>query len=352
MPRAIASLSLSFGLVSIPVRLFSATEASSAVRFKLMRADGARVRQQYVSDAPTDERPEPVAATPSSSKRSSRRQDPPPWAQSSNVRELRAAEMLPPQRALDIEEPALSVVERDDIVKGYEFEKGKFVLFTPDELKALQEASRQTIDIVSFVPQETIDPVYYDKAYLLTPEKRTSKPYSLLHEALRTSGRCALAKWAWRSKQYVVQVRAVDGGLVLQQLRYAEEVRSVRDLGIDLVPVTKPELQLALQLIEHISEEAFDPTNFVDEEKQRILAAVEKKIAGQEIVAPQHVETSRAEVVDLMTALRASLSEAGKAKSERQASAQTTRSTVQRKPPVRATKSVEALARKKAGAKK
>ena len=211
MPRAIASLSLSFGLVSIPVKLYSATEASSAVQFKLMRTDGARVRQQYVSDAPTDQRPEPVAATPSNSKRSSRRQDPPPLAQSSNVRELRAAEMLPPQRALEIEEPALSVVERDDIVKGYEFEKGKFVLFTPDELKALQEASRQTIDIVSFVPQETIDPVYYDKAYLLAPEKRTSKPYSLLHEALRTSGRCALAKWAWRSKQYVVQVRAVDG---------------------------------------------------------------------------------------------------------------------------------------------
>jgi DNA end-binding protein Ku len=257
-----------------------------------------------------------------------------------------------PQRALDIDEPTLSVVERDDIVKGYEFEKGKFVLFSPDELKALQEASRQTIDIVSFVPQQTIDPVYYDKAYLLAPEKPGSKPYSLLHEALRSSGRCALAKWAWRSKQYVVQVRAVDGGLVLQQLRYAEEVRSVRDLKIDLVPVTAPELQLALQLIEHISEEAFDPTQFVDEEKQRILAAVEKKIAGQEIVAPQHVETSRAEVIDLMTALRASLSEAGKAKGERPASAQATGSTMQRKPPVRAAKSVEGLARKKSGTKK
>jgi DNA end-binding protein Ku len=341
MPRAIASLSLSFGLVSIPVKLFSATEASSAVRFKLMRADGARVRQQYVSDVRTDERAEQVPSTP---KRSSGRQDCPPFAQSSNIRELRTAETLPPPRAPDIDEPALAIVERDDIVKGYEFEKGKFVLFTPDELKALQEASRQTIDIVSFVPQATIDPVYYDKAYLLSPEKPSHKPYSLLHEALRISGRCALAKWAWRSKQYVVQVRAVDGGLVLQQLRYAEEVRSVRGLEIDLVPVTKPELQLALQLIEHISEEAFDPTQFVDEEKQRILAAVEKKIAGQEIVAPQHVETSRAKVVDLMAALRASLGEAGKAKSERHASAQTTRSTVQRKPPVRA--------RKKAGTKK
>jgi DNA end-binding protein Ku len=352
MPRAIASLSLSFGLVSIPVKLYSATEASTAVRFKLMRADGARVRQQYVSDAPIDERPEQHAVTPSTSMRSSWRQDPPPMAQSSNVRELRAAEILPPQRALDIDQPSLSVVERDDIVKGYEFEKGKFVLFTPDELKALQEASRQTIDIVSFVPQETIDPVYYDKAYLLAPEKRGSKPYSLLYEALRTSARCALAKWAWRSKQYVVQVRAVDGGLVLQQLRYAEEVRSVSDLKIDLVPVTKPELQLALQLIEHIAEEAFDPTQFVDEERQRILAAVEKKIAGQEIIAPQHVETSRAEVVDLMTALRASLNEAHKGKSERQALAQTTSSSVQRKPPVRAPKSVEGSARKKAGGKK
>jgi DNA end-binding protein Ku len=352
MPRAIASLSLSFGLVSIPVKLFSATEASSAVRFKLMRADGVRVRQQYVSDAPTDEREEQVAVTGRDWKRSSWREDRPLPAQSSNVRELRGNANLPPQQALDIEEPTLSVVERDDIVKGYEFEKGKFVLFTPDELKALQEASRQTIDIVSFVPQETIDPVYYDKAYLLAPEKRSSKPYSLLHEALRKSGRCALAKWAWRSKQYVVQVRAVDGGLVLQQLRYAEEVRSVRDLKIDLVPVTKPELQLALQLIEHISKDAFDAARFVDEEKQRILAAVEKKIAGQESVAPQHVETSRAEVIDLMAALRASLAETGKAKSEVPASPQAAGTTLQRKPPVRANKSVAAPARKKAGAKR
>ena len=94
------------------------------------------------------------------------------------------------------------------MVKGYEFEKGKFVLFTTDELKALEEGARQTIDIVAFVPQETIDPIYYDKAYFLAPDKRGNKPYSLLHEAMRTSGRCALAKWAWRSKQYVVQVRA------------------------------------------------------------------------------------------------------------------------------------------------
>ena len=352
MPRAIASLSLSFGLVSIPVKLFSATEASSALRFKLMRADGARVRQQYVSEAPSDQRPEQAAQTASNLKRFS-----PPEAQeatssSSNVRPLRATQIFPPPDEPEIDTAAPAIVERDDIVKGYEFERGKFVLFTSDELKALQEASRQTIDIVSFVPQETIDPVYYEKAYLLAPEKRGSKPYSLLHEALRTSGRCALAKWAWRSKQYVVQVRAVDGGLVLHQLRYAEEVRSVRDLKIDLVPVTKPELQLALQLIEHISEEAFDPSQFVDEEKQRILAAVEKKISGQQIVAPQHVEASSAEVIDLMGALRASLSEVGRSKGEKQTALEASKSAGQRKPPLRAAKSAERPARKKAGAKK
>src|SRR5690242_13286846 len=135
MPRAIASLSLSFGLVSIPVKLYSAIEASTAVRFKLMRADGTRVRQQYVSDATIDDLPEQQAAAPSISMRSSVLQGPPPTAQSSNVRELRSDEILPPRREADFDQPRLSVVERDDIVKGYEFEKGKFVFFTPDELK-------------------------------------------------------------------------------------------------------------------------------------------------------------------------------------------------------------------------
>ena len=200
------------------------------------------------------------------------------------------------------------MVERRDLVKGYEIEKGKFVLFTSDDLEALQDGARKSIDIVSFVPQATIDPIYYDKAYFLTPDKRGEKPYSLLHAALRSSGRCAIAKWAWRSKQYVVQVRTAEHGLVLQQVLYAEEVRSLRDLKISLVPAGNAELQLALQLIEHSSEDAFDPTQFVDEEKQRILAAVERKVAGQQIVAPDVTEGSgSAEVIDLMTALRASL---------------------------------------------
>ncbi len=253
--RSIASLSLSFGLVSIPVKLYSATETASAVRFNMLAKDGSRLKQQYVSERDQ------------------------------------------------------SVVPRADMVKGYEFEKDRFVLFAPEELKALEEASSPAIEIVAFIPEKSVDPLFYDKAYLLAPDKRGGKPYALLAEAMRESGRCALAKWAWKSKQYVVQVRPVEDGLVLQQLLYADEVRSLKDLNIEPVDVTKAELQLALQLIEQISQDAYDPTQYVDEEKQRILAAIDEKIAsGKQVVAVAHDEApSTAQVIDLMDALRASL---------------------------------------------
>lgn len=172
------------------------------------------------------------------------------------------------------------------MVKGYEFEKGKFVLFTADELKALEEGARRTIDIVAFIPEHAVDPIYYDKAYFLAPDKRGAKPYSLLHRAMRDTGRCALAKWAFRSKEYVVQIRPAEGGMVLQQLLYADEVRSLADLDIEQVDVGDAELKLAKQLIEQIPVDAYDRAEFVDEEKKRILAAVEEKIAGKQIVAP------------------------------------------------------------------
>ena len=125
---------------------------------------------------------------------------------------------------------------------------------------------------------------------------------------MRDTGRCALAKWAFRSKEYVVQIRPAEGGMVLQQLLYAEEVRSLADLDIERVDVSEAELKLAKQLIEQISADTYDPTEFVDEEKKRILAAVEEKIAGKQIVAPEHVEpSSSAQVLDLVAALRASL---------------------------------------------
>ena len=252
--RSIASLTLSFGLVSIPVKLYSATESSASIKFNLLAKDGSRLKQQYVS------------------------------------------------------EKDQSVVQRADMVKGYEFEKDKFVLFSAEELKALEESSTHAIEIVAFIPEKAVDPIYYDKAYLLAPDKRGGKPYALLMEAMRKSGRCALAKWAWKSKQYVVQVRPVEDGLVLQQLLYADEVRSLKDLNIEPVTITPPELQLALQLIDQISEESYDPTQYVDEEKQRILAAIDEKISGKHVVASAHnEEPSSAQVIDLMDALRASL---------------------------------------------
>ncbi len=253
--RSIASLTLSFGLVSIPVRLYSASESGSAISFNLLDKDGARLKQQYVS------------------------------------------------------EKTQKVVTRAEMIKGYEVEKDHFVLFTPQELKALEEASSHVVEIVAFIPEKSVDPLYYDKAYLLAPDKRGGKPYALLAEAMRQSGRCALAKWAWKAKQYVVQIRPADDGLVLQQLRYADEVRMPSALGIEKAEVSGSELQLALQLIDQIAEDGYDPSQFQDEEKLRVLAAIDKKIAGKQIVASAHPEDAVAggQVVDLMAALQASL---------------------------------------------
>jgi DNA end-binding protein Ku len=194
------------------------------------------------------------------------------------------------------------------MVKGYEFEEDRFVIFKPEELKALEEGASHLIDIVAFIPDDAVDPIYYDKPYFLAPDKRGGKPYNLLKKAMLESGRCALAKWAWKSKQYVVQVRAQDDGLVLQQLLYAEEVRSLKDLNIEKLEPSAAELKLALQLINQISQDTYDPTMFEDEEKKRILAAIDAKIAGEEIIAAAHPEDSgSAQVIDLTQMLMASL---------------------------------------------
>lgn len=255
--RSIASLTLSFGLVNVPVRLYSATEPGSDLRFNLLAKDGSRLRQQYVS------------------------------------------------------EKTRKVVERKDMVKGYEVEDNHFVLFSPDELKALEEGSSHTIEIVNFVPLASIDPLYYDKSYLLAPDKRGEKPYALLAEALRKPDRCALAKWAWNAKQYVVQIRANEDGLILQQLRYAAEVRSLHDLDIPKATVSRPELQLALQLVDQIAADSFEPGQFHDEEKERVLAAIDEKVRGRNVVASsrgeEHGALGGGQVIDLMDALKASL---------------------------------------------
>jgi len=167
---------------------------------------------------------------------------------------------------------------------------------------------------VAFVPEKSVDPIFYDKAYFLAPDKRGGKPYALLSAAMRKSGRCALARWSWKAKQYVVQVRVGQDGLVLQQLLYAEEVRSQKELDIEQHDVSAAELTLALQLIDQIAQDSYEPTDFEDEEKKRVLAAIDKKIAGKNIVEAAPAEASGgAQVIDLMDALRASLGKGGAA---------------------------------------
>lgn len=285
--RSIASLSLTFGLVSVPVKLFSATESKSAVNFNLLAPDGSKMKQQYVS-------------------------------------------------AKDG-----TVVERAQMLKGYEFEEDKYVTFTKEELKALEDGAKHTVDIEAFVPEKSIDSIFYDKAYLLAPDKRGAKPYALLAAAMRTSGRVAIATWAWKGKQYPVQVRPADDGLVLQQLFYADEVRSLKDLNIEQAPVLDVELELVLQIIEQISADTYDPWHFEDKEKQRILEAIDRKIAGKQIVlqAPQEA-TSSGEVIDLVEALKASL--AGKPKKPAKASPAEVLDLKERKGVKRAAKAPEA----------
>jgi DNA end-binding protein Ku len=314
--RAIANLTLSFGLVTIPVKLYSATESSATVRLRLMAPSGQRVRQQYVADPKLPE-PEfeqevdassPSAATPGREWTSG--EDKPPKQRHSLVPAPVDVQHEPPQVGSDRHLPTEpEVIERQTMVKGYEFEQGQFVLFTPAELKALEAASRDSVDIVAFIPVGTVDPVYYHKAYLLAPGLRGEKTYSLLLAALLRSGRSALAKWAWKGKEYVVEIRPADGGLVLQQLFYADEVRSPANLVDKLVDVSPAELELAVRLVEQGAKERYDPTQFVDEEKRRLLEAIEKKIAGREIVSTSTQARPRpsGQVIDLMAALRASL---------------------------------------------
>jgi DNA end-binding protein Ku len=248
-------LTVSFGLVAIPVKLYSATQASGAVSFNLLHKPpcGSRLKQQYIC----------------------------------------AKEDVP--------------VAREDMVKGYEFAKDQYVIFTPEELKALEEAGTQAIEITEFVPIESIDPVYFDKAYYLGPDKGGAKPYALLTRALRETGRCALGRWAARGKQYIVMVRPVAEGLVMQQLLYAAEVRPIAEVEIPKTEVRDAELALATQLIEQQAAPAFDPSAYTDGVKARIEAAVQKKVEGQEIAIAEEAAAPTAQVIDLMEALRASL---------------------------------------------
>lgn len=253
MPRPIASGQIAFGLVSIPVKLFSAAESSERISFNMIHREcGSRIQQQLF--CPKDERN----------------------------------------------------ITRDEVVKGFEFSKGQYVLFNEDELKALEEKATQQIDITEFVMSDQIDPIYFAKPYYLGPDKGASRAYTLLAAALKETGRWAVAKYAARGKGYIVVIRPLGKGLVMQQLYYPNEIRSIDELDLGEAEVKENELKMAVQLAEMSASEDFHPEQYRDEVADRIRSLIQRKVEGEEITEAV-AEEPKAQVIDLMEALRRSL---------------------------------------------
>jgi DNA end-binding protein Ku len=246
---------ISFGLVAIPVKLYSTGESSVSVSFNMVHAEcGTRVNYRFY--CPTDDR----------------------------------------------------MVERAELAKGYEFAKGQFVLFTDEELKVLQPEATNAIEIAEFVPLEQVDPIFFEKSYYLGPGQGGDKPYKLLSKVMQETSRAALARYAARGKNYLVLLRPFENGLIMQQLRYSDELRSFDEVPVGDAKITKAELDLARQLVEQSSSAAFDPSPYRDEVRDQVVALIDRKVQGEEIVAPPQ-ESPKAQVIDLMEALKASLGE-------------------------------------------
>jgi DNA end-binding protein Ku len=291
--RSIASLTISFGLVAIPVKLYSATVASERISFNMLhKRDGSRLKQQYVCLAEN------------------------------------------------------KVVDRTEIVKGYEFAKDQYVMFTPEEIKELEEAGSDEIGIGEFVPLESVDPVYFERTYLLAPDKGGSKPYTLLTTALRETKQCAVGRWAARGREHVVIIRPMEHGLAMHQLHFHAEVRAIGDLGIEEAKVSEAELKLARQLIGHQAAKVFDAGSYTDEFKGRVEAAIQKKVEGKEISLSEKPVglPNKGNVIDLMDMLRASLESRGSARGAAGTASATAESSDSkaRKPPKRAAKTASA----------
>jgi DNA end-binding protein Ku len=260
--RAIASGTIAFGLVSIPCKLFPSASPSDGIHFNnLHRECGSRVKYQFHC----------------------------------------------PQHD--------TKVGRDEMVKGYEFAKGQFVTFEKDELDAVQERTSGGIDITEFVPIDQVDPIYYAKGYYLGPDQGAGRAYHLLAEALRQTKLVAVAKYAARGKQYLVLLRPVKQGIVMQQLHYPAEVRPIAEVGIEDTDVKEGELQLAIQLVKQGAVKTFQPDKYHDEVRERIEALIAKKLEGEDITQLPEA-TPKAQVIDLMTALKASLGAAASGGSE------------------------------------
>lgn len=294
MPRAIATGQIAFGLVSIPVKLFSAAESSEKISFNMLHRDcGNRIQQQLF--CPKDER----------------------------------------------------TISRDEVVKGYEFSKGQYVLFNEEELKTLEEKSTQQIEITEFVKSDLIDPIYFEKPYYLGPDKNGSRAYALLSAAMQETGRWAIAKYAARGKGYLVIIRPLGKGLVMQQLYYPNEIRSIDEIEIGDAEVKDNELKMAVQLAEMSASDEFRPEQYRDEVRDRVRALIQKKIEGEQITNNQD-EEPRAQVIDLMEALRRSLGGAGtsekpaKSAAAKPASKMAIKAKTERKSPKQAPRAVAA----------
>lgn len=251
--RPTASATISFGMVSIPIKLFSATETKASISFNMLHEKcKGRVKQQYIC-----------------------------------------------------ERDGGVVVPRTEMVKGYEFAKDQYVVFTPDEIKKMEEERTGLIDIAEFLDIKEVDPIYYEGASYVAPEKGGEKAYRLLCDAMKKTGRVAVARWAARGKQYLVLLRPVKNVIVLQQLRYPDEVRPLDEVPAGVVESKENELKLAIQLIDQITSPAFDPAQYEDDVRKRMQAAIDRKIQGQEVSVVE--EQPRVQIMDIMEALKASL---------------------------------------------
>ena len=251
--RSIGTATISFGLVSVPVNLYSSAESKTGVSFNMLHKKcGTRLKQQYICPKDTE------------------------------------------------------VVGRDDTIKGYEFAKDQYVTFTPEDLKALEEKATGTIDVVEFVPLAQVDREYLEKVYYLGPDKGGDRAYRLLAEALKETGRAALGQYAARGQQHLVLLRPRDGVLVMEQLHYADEVRSLSEVPLGAGEVKPTELALAKQLIEQSASETFQPERYHDTVRERVLEAIQGKIDGQDITADV-TPAGGGKILDLMDALKASL---------------------------------------------
>ena len=293
--RSIGTGTVSFGLVSIPVKLYSPTDSKASISFNMLHAKcGSRLKQQYIC--------------------------------------TKDGETVP----------------RDQMAKGYEFSKDQYVVFTEDEIKSLQEESQKAIEITEFVPVSKIDPIYFDGAYYLGPDKGAERSYRLLAAAMKETGRVAIARWIARGKEHIVLVRPFQQGLVMQELLYSDELKPFSEVPVPDANVIDNELKLGVMLIEQIAQPDFKPEKYRDEVKERMQAAIQRKIEGQEIQAAP--EAPKAQIIDLMEALKASLAKgsapAPAPDSDSESAPQPPVSIEDRKPAKRSPRSGEPKARK------